>query len=919
MLALMAAPVIDSFGQYVCSPGVNSDFYCLFTQNGQIGWSENTESQILVSPRIWEDSTGSVIYTVESLYGRISQFDLYSGEILWQFNCADIGSFDDICQASVEAEFAIAPSGNIIYYGDIFGRITSLEIATFQTDAPTISPTSLETSSPTQEPTGSRIASNSPSVGVKVPKPVVPVGTGSTVASLSPSAAVEVPEPVEVAESDSPASDSLNADKQSQKQERDYLANLAIYIGAAIGGFCILVVFIVVLCLLRRANNKALKEKEVVVEIIGDCDNRNISGSRDLENPSDAFVSDAIEIEYMGSKAVATTPSRRKKKRRKRSPQAQTPQTTTTLESIEEIEEEAGGATGNQNGRREAKFKGENLSHRFSMADREMSSSSSTSQSSGDERNISPLIAPGGVGIALLTNHIELAVGPNGNCDLSPLFPAHGDSLLFPTHGGSSDSEDASDNSDASDLTPPPPPSTLTSSTVQWSWGKLMNFANSTSYKEKQFTNSDKSSSISNEQVILRAVTQDEPFPVEDSGISKVASADDVVSHRAETPTASNHGKVLPSSPDSPGHESECLQVSSPASWLGFEDIEMSPVPYLGSSSDEPNNEEKKPEISSSAIAQEVNMVNVEDEKKDNEETYSLSPCPVFGRQNVLSSPKNFTNGNLETSSPVSQMSEHQKGSAFSPNEHSHSADFINSPITPVRSPSNFSTDDSMYTSATGAPDEKARESSNVSPLSTNLFDREIYQNDRLEIPDDESRGAFSPPELTASKIDKFIYLDEEEDVGPDDEVTKVPGFQYMINKPGVNAGEKYGRSVRSKSDNSTSLNKLPKQNPFGSGRESPLASIYKQLAITRKKQTEEKKHSFKRRSKKAPRTGAFEPDPDSEQQEGDDTWGSFLQELADAEKQFFSPPTPQSSSLLNLCESHDSEDSEVARINTPI
>jgi hypothetical protein len=214
---------------------------------------------------------------------------------------------------------------------------------------------------------------------------------------------------------------------------------------------------------------------------------------------------------------------------------------------------------------------------------------------------------------------------------------------------------------------------------------------------------------------------------------------------------------------------------------------------------------------------------------------------------------------------------------------------------------------------------EKQREVQNLSPLSTNLFDNDIDNRTRKrsDIPHDELSEVLGQPNMVTptKNLDehKFRYL---EDDTPDDEVTIAPGFQYMTNQKDDNKSCKYGRSVRSRKDPVTF--KEGKQNSRGSKSpvsESPITSIYNQLAALGQKQAEEKKkHSFKRRSKRNAREDPGEAE--AEAQEEPDTWGSFLQELAEAEAQFFSPSSNQTS-LLKMSDSQDTEDSEVARINS--
>ncbi|KAG7369124.1 PQQ-like domain containing protein [Nitzschia inconspicua] len=909
---VMSSPVIDSTGGLLCTPGVSSDFYCLVTGNGRIAWSATTESQIMVRPHIWDDISGSVIYAIESMNGRITQFDLYTGETYWQYSCADIFALDQMCQASVEAEFAIAPSGNILYYGDIFGRITSLQIASFETDAPTAAPSGSETNEPTQ-------------IATTIPPPTG-APTAEDASSLPDEEQSGETLPTEF-ESPDVESDSISEQQQSQQQGDN--SNLGVYIGAALGGLFLLLVPVVVFWLMRGGKHRSSKNDEVIVEIIDDFDKEYDSESGDFEDievSTDTSTADGIEIEYLGSKTIAATPPKRKKKRRKKSPQNQTPQTAITLESIQENDEEAVPRIAQGSG-----IKAKNLCSIFDMA---ASDSSSSSESPCEERDASLPITPGDVGIAAGTHHLELAVGRNNNSDLSPLYP---------THVGSNDSDETSG------LPPPPPPPTvtLTSSKNQWSWGMLLNLASSQSLKDNDATTIEKTALSKNEQVLLKPVDNVGRKNGESSDVNRNTSPDpqtDEVSHRAKTPPVSNHCRDKPSSPDNLILEEKHQPNFSKRSWPGSDKEEptLSPKSSLVMLSESKDNAEEEEEddaelkIKSTSKVQTADVENVEEEKKENEE--------VLQRNEATTPAPHTMDATRDAMSPFSRVSEQSNGRVLSPSSHSQTSGYLDSPLSPSRSPSNLSTDDSLFTSATGATGEKLNDTSNLSPLSTNLFGRDIIHRERSDIPHDEAKESLSTPDLTEGENDKFGYLredkviterkndkfrylrveeEEEEDIAPDDEVITAPGFQYMTSSDQeVNGGDKYGRSVRSKRDSATSFrSKLAKQDSFGStrsGSESPLAVIYSQLASMGQKQAEEnrKKHSFKRRSKKLQRESSPQQDSDSEQQESNDTWGNFLQELAEAEQQFFAPTTVKPASLLKTSESHDSEDSEVARIN---
>ena len=861
--------MLDSNGEILCVSGVNNDMYCLTSDDGREVWDDIGDSQIVSQPQMWETADRSVVYVIESANGRVRQHDLYTGERYWDFSCADINGLQ-VCQDAVEADFAIAPSGNAIYFGDIFGRIVSLEIAAFATDAPTISPTGDATPTPTNSPSTVSNPDQDPAV-------TIPVDTGDEDDGDSPPTSDMVDN----------GADSVNAQAQANQEESK---NTGLYIGAVIGGLCALLVPFVVYSLMRGGRNKPRKGEEMMVEIIDDCPEGDSSEDdtedNDIEYETKESGSNGIEIEYLGSKAIhgASTPRRKKKKKRKKNHLLpQTPQTTLTLEAIEELPEELspGGTPDTEddsaivwsdNEDIEKGFEAVDLGRKFEqVADSEESGedSSDSSESSTDEDHH---IATGDVVVANGSNHLELAIGNINNSNLTPLHPE--------------DERSASEGSSPFDEeVPSPPPTTVGSSTSKWSWGSLlkMGTVQSTPKENTSLPVQDK------QNFVLRPIKrEDSHSKVSAEDVQSVVS--DEVSHRAETPPASNQKKTDRANDYEPDRE-----------------MDRSTSPDLDAPLDEtvPSGPAKSvsPAPTKQQIARETK--HVEEEKKENEEVFSRpqtpaerSACPM-SPGSLLSSTDGFS-----PRTPSTNMSPTSRSSNILSPQDSHSDD--------------SSTDDSLFTSATGMTGEKKREVQNLSPLSTNLFDNDIDHRSRKrsDIPHDELSEILGQPNMgTPTKsLDehKFRYLEEDT---PEDEVTIAPGFQYMTNQKDDNKSSKYGRSVRSRKDPTTF--KEGNQNSRASaspGSESPITSIYNQLAALGQKQAEEKKkHSFKRRSKRNAREEPDEEEADA--QEEPDTWGSFLQELADAEAQFFAPSSNQTS-LLKMSDSQDTEDSEVARIN---
>jgi hypothetical protein len=887
----LSSPAVDSSGEVVCYAGVDSDFYCLSTENGRSVWTEITDSEIMVRPLIWEEDSGSVVYSIESRNGRIRQYDLYTGEIYWDYSCADINGLGDLCQASVEAEFAIAPSGNILFYGDIFGRITSLEIGNFATEAPTNAPTGLEPEVSTQQPNEDVIATTVP-----VGTPVNP-GDGSGGDDSSIFDVVE----------DSP--DLINTGQQAQQGDND--SNMiGIYVGAVLGGLCVLLVPFVVFSLMRGRKYKA-NAVEMHVEVIDDCDDDENNYKKDLEcqefeAATDQSSSDGIEIQYTGANSIPTTPVKRsKKKKRKKSP-LQTPQTVVTLESIEELPEDT---TSNALEAVEVGIESVNLAHKFEIVAYDSSNSgssycsSSQSQASDERSNSSSPLSTGEVGVVSGSNHLELAVGNSSNRNLMAL-----------NHNGDQHIKDDGATSDEEDAPPPPPPkAVLASSNQQWSWSSLLQIGtyNSSKNQEPATFTSKRSSPI--QKVTLCPVTTSEAKPKEEAKSLPILSPRPSVDEmsRAETPPVSNHRALSPAPAVFDEFKDDDRPLASPASWPSAND--MSPTPNYPTDEKQASKGAPKTDVEDKdAPPQHMKSSdNVEEEKKEEEEEESYGQQISNAAESVYNaiSPALFFTESLDAPTQDPRR-------AFSPNEKSQSSDQIHSPISPARCSSVLSTDDSLFTSATGATGDKADDTSNLSPLSTNLFDKDILRREPSDIPHDEATASLSAPDMSQTPNNRFRYLDD--DSVPEDEIIPTPGLQYMAsNNHNKSKADKYGKSVRSKKDSfRNQLSRSNSEDSSGSGSASPLTAIYNQLASMGQKQAEEKKkHSFKRRSKRMEQEPTPEQGLEGQLEETNDTWSSFLQELAEAEQQFFSPK----SSLLQRAESQDSDDSELCRINNNI
>lgn len=201
------------------------------------------------------------------------------------------------------------------------------------------------------------------------------------------------------------------------------------------------------------------------------------------------------------------------------------------------------------------------------------------------------------------------------------------------------------------------------------------------------------------------------------------------------------------------------------------------------------------------------------------------------------------------------------------------------------------------YTGGTGGTDEKKQDVKEMSPLSNYIYEQDVYRRGRSEIVN-EGKGFLAQPVL--SKSYAGIGVQEH----PDDEIAAAPGKKSLSEET---KGQKYGRSVRSKRDSNSFKPGNSTESKVG---HTPLAQMYDQLAAIGQQRRDEKKPAFKRRSKRTERNNSTPPS--HQQQEQGDTWGSFLNELAEAEEHFFSPSASKSKILMNDSGPKGSEDAEL-------
>jgi hypothetical protein len=197
----------------------------------------------------------------------------------------------------------------VLYYGDIFGQIVALEIATYETEAPSSVPSATPSEIPSASPTLTMKPTDQASTSPSRAPTNSPTGTP---VFFFPNPSVTLP----------PDANPDNS-KSIVGAEDDLSDDLGLIIGAAAGGIFFLVSALFLICRRRRERQKEEMIRQVKVE------------KGDLEV---ATGDSAVEVEVVGG-ANVYSPKRRKPENKKGA-KVQSPGTPNTLESIGEHSED---------------------------------------------------------------------------------------------------------------------------------------------------------------------------------------------------------------------------------------------------------------------------------------------------------------------------------------------------------------------------------------------------------------------------------------------------------------------------------------------------------------------------------------------------------------------------------------------------
>lgn len=880
---IWSKPVIDQYGDYLLVPGVDKDFYCFQSNNGRELWRNEEGSQILAQPKVFEGNY-PVAYVIESLNGRVRQYNLYNGERNWDYSCADIS--DKLCQDPVEAEFAITPSGNTIYYGDINGRINSLEVASFETETPTTQPSLIPTADPTAKPTLTLSPTKSPFAPISFVAPTAAIDatenpTAKSVVvvelTLAPTEntqklqdedkEVEQLHEEDVIHNNDQVSSIIEDQAENQKQkENEKSSNTGLYIGASIAGLCALIIPFVILSLFRETRKRKKRSTEVNdMLVIDDCDSDDME-SQSADSVDSGSGERGIEIEFINDDAITPTkgtPTKKKKrKKKKKKSLPDTPQTAQTLESIDEeqleesvlnVNSDTMVVIGDDGNFEEPSIEAVNLRQRFdSTIDDQEAKQEQTS---------------------------ELAV--KEKTDL--------------THLRSSTSEYANDNES---MPPLPSFSSKSSSSLsepdksaQWTWSSLLQIGASQS-TEKENSNKVTSSPNQNPEKLELKETNRSTSPDLSSQEKSIFTSNDSCSSSSSTAPRTNV-------------DCSFVASTSPSNTVPTPVVYQRETPLI---TDQDALDIDKA-VAKTAPNYKYNMEDNRDDKQADKKWSSEEDLTPDENTMHLSTTKETHEEKKESVKCCSRPQTPKSPVSSSPSALLTLSNAVDSPS----SSSNSSNDDSLYTSMTNV--SRKKDSKDLSPLSTYVLsdDKDIHRRGRSELTIDTNQDTVKEI-LSQPDLSKSGNYRSEQNV-PDDEKSVVPGIQCISKVPKLNEEEtrKYGMSVRTKRE---SVDFKSSPSPRKESKITPLAQMYDQLAAMGQQKAEEKKHSYKRRNKRADRGDTSTPIPPQEDQAGSD-WGSFLSELADAEKQFYTPTANKNQSLLDSnSDSEESDDAEIARIN---
>ena len=104
---------------------------CIDSKKGTTLWEMMGNSRFLAEPKVSPDDHR--VYFIQSGDGLVYGLKQDGGTVLWAITC---DQFEEDCANSVLSEFALSRDGRHLFYGDVRGRVISLELGGFEAPVP---------------------------------------------------------------------------------------------------------------------------------------------------------------------------------------------------------------------------------------------------------------------------------------------------------------------------------------------------------------------------------------------------------------------------------------------------------------------------------------------------------------------------------------------------------------------------------------------------------------------------------------------------------------------------------------------------------------------------------------------------------------------------------------------------------------
>ena len=233
---------------------------------------------------------------------------------------------------------SLSPSGNVLYYGDIFGRIVALQVADFETESPTASPSFSPTAAPSAMPSISPKPTSAPSESPSL----VPTVTPTTSPTNPPVIATESPTSLTLVSQPGTIVDGLDALEEQPEDNEDGFQYLPAVIGAAAAG--LVVMALAVLFISRTKSKKRggdVNEEKLIIDNEPNDDLLEEGGTGTPQSVSTEISDDSADKDFGAGTTFYSSGRKKSKKKKKKRKNSFTPMSMNTLDCIEEIPDDA--------------------------------------------------------------------------------------------------------------------------------------------------------------------------------------------------------------------------------------------------------------------------------------------------------------------------------------------------------------------------------------------------------------------------------------------------------------------------------------------------------------------------------------------------------------------------------------------------